>query len=143
VPESYIRFVQTGERVEISLVAYPGEKFEGRVSRIADTVDPQTRTVKVQAEMDNREGRFRPEMYGSIHHVESTAPMTVIPYAAVVQDGNRAVVFVEQTPGQFQERTVSIGKRAGDVVRVMSGVKPGDAVVVDGVMLLKGLLKRT
>ncbi|HEY1910335.1 MAG TPA: efflux RND transporter periplasmic adaptor subunit [Vicinamibacterales bacterium] len=143
VPESYIRFVQIGERVEISLVAYPGEKFEGRVSRIADTVDPQTRTVKVQAEMDNREGRFRPEMYGSIHHVESTAPMTVIPYAAVVQDGNRAVVFVEQTPGQFQERTVSIGKRAGDVVRVVSGVKPGDAVVVDGVMLLKGLLKRT
>ncbi len=143
VPESYIRFVQIGERVEINLVAYPGEKFEGRVSRIADTVDPQTRTVKVQAEMDNREGRFRPEMYGSIHHVESTAPMTVIPYAAVVQDGNRAVVFVEQTPGQFQERTVSIGKRAGDVVRVVSGVKPGDAVVVDGVMLLKGLLKRT
>ena len=54
VPESYIRFVQVGERVEISLVAYPGETFEGRVSRIADTVDPQTRTVKVQAEMDKR-----------------------------------------------------------------------------------------
>jgi cobalt-zinc-cadmium efflux system membrane fusion protein len=143
VPESYIRFVQVGEHVEINLVAYPGEKFEGRVSRIADTVDPQTRTVKVQAEMDNREGRFRPEMYGSIHHVESTAPITVIPYAAVVQDGNRAVVFVERTPGQFQERTVSIGKRAGDVVRIVSGVKPGEAVVVDGVMLLKGLLKRT
>ena len=90
VPESYIRFVQLGEHVEINLVAYPGEIFEGKVSRIADTVDPQTRTVKVQAEVDNRHGRFRPEMYGSIHHVESTAPMTVIPFAAVVQDGNRA-----------------------------------------------------
>jgi cobalt-zinc-cadmium efflux system membrane fusion protein len=143
VPESYIRFVQLGERVEISLVAYPGEQFDGRVSRIADTVDPQTRTVKVQAEMDNRDGRFRPEMYGSIHHVESTATMTVIPFAAVVQDGDHAVVFVEQSPGHFQERRVSIGKRAGDVVRVVSGVKPGDSVVVDGVMLLKGLLKRT
>lgn len=143
VPESYIRFVQVGERVEISLVAYPGEQFEGRVSRIADTVDPQTRTVKVQAEMDNRQGRFRPEMYGSIHHVESTATMTVIPFAAVVQDGDRAVVFVEQSPGHFQERGVSIGKRAGDLVRVVNGVTPGDAVVVDGVMLLKGLLKRT
>jgi cobalt-zinc-cadmium efflux system membrane fusion protein len=143
VPESYIRFVQLGEHVEISLVAYPGEQFEGRVSRIADTVDPQTRTVKVQAEMDNREGRFRPEMYGSIHHVESTATMTVIPFAAVVQDGERAVVFVERSPGHFEERNVTIGKRAGDVVRVVNGVKPGDAVVVDGVMLLKGLLKRT
>jgi cobalt-zinc-cadmium efflux system membrane fusion protein len=143
VPESYIRFVQLGEHVQINLIAYPGEQFEGRVSRIADTVDPQTRTVKVQAEMDNREGRFRPEMYGDIHHVESTMKMTAIPFAAVVHDGERTVVFVEQSPGRFQERRVSIGKRAGDLVRVLDGVKPGDSVVVDGVMLVKGLLKRT
>jgi len=49
VPESDIRLITAGERVEIALVAYPGEVFDGRVSRIADTVDPQTRTVKVQA----------------------------------------------------------------------------------------------
>lgn len=143
VPESYIRFVQKGERVEISLVAYPGEVFEGHVSRIADTLDPQTRTVKVQAELDNRSGRFRPEMYGSIHHVESTATMTVVPFAAVLQDGSRTAVFVEQAPGRFIERDVVVGKRAGALVRVVSGVQPGDIVVVDGVMLLKGLVKRT
>jgi membrane fusion protein, heavy metal efflux system len=142
VPESYIRFVHKGERVEISLVAYPGEAFEGRVSRIADTLDPQTRTVKVQAELDNRSGRFRPEMYGSIHHVESTATMTVIPFAAVLQDGSRTAVFVEQAPGRFVERDVVVGKRAGALVRVVSGVLPGDIVVADGVMLLKGLVKR-
>ena len=143
VPESYIRFVQQGERVEIGLVAYPGELFEGRVSRIADTVDPQTRTVKVQAELDNRTGRFRPEMFGSIHHVESTATMTVVPSAAVLQDGARTAVFVERGVGRFEERNVSLGKRAGDLVRVTSGVQPGDSVVVDGVMLLKGLVKRS
>jgi len=143
VPESYIRFVQTGERVEISLVAYPGETFEGRVMRIADTVDPQTRTVKVQAVLKNPDGRFRPEMYGSIHHVESTASMTVIPYAALVQDGERTVVFVERAPGQFVERDVTVGKRAGDVVRIIDGVSPGDSIVVDGAMLLAGLAKRT
>ena len=143
VPESYIRFVQQGERVEISLVAYPGEAFEGRVSRIADTLDPQTHTVKVQAELDNRNGRFRPEMYGSIHHVESTAKMAVIPFAAVLQDGSRTVLFAEQAPGRFVERDVVVGKRAGALVRVISGVRPGDIVVVDGVMLLKGLVKRT
>jgi cobalt-zinc-cadmium efflux system membrane fusion protein len=143
VPESYIRFVQTGERVEINLVAYPGETFEGRVMRIADTVDPQTRTVKVQAELKNPNGRFRPEMYGSIHHVESTAAMTVVPYAALVQDGERTVVFVEQAPGQFVERDVTVGKRAGDVVRIVDGVSPGDSIVVDGAMLLAGLAKRT
>ena len=143
VPETYIRFVQPGERVEISLVAYPGETFEGRVMRIADTVDPQTRTVKVQAVLRNPDGRFRPEMYGSIHHVESTASMTVIPYAALVQDGERTVVFVEQAPGQFVERDVTVGKRAGDVVRIIDGLSPGDSIVVDGAMLLAGLAKRT
>jgi cobalt-zinc-cadmium efflux system membrane fusion protein len=143
VPETYIRFVQVGERVEISLVAYPGETFSGRVSRIADTVDSQTRTVKVQAEMENPHGRFRPEMYGSIHHIESTVTIPVIPAAAVVQDGDRTLVFVEDTPGHFTERSVSIGKRAGNLVRVLNGVKPGDSIVVDGVMLLKGLVKGT
>jgi cobalt-zinc-cadmium efflux system membrane fusion protein len=142
VPESYIRFVQTGERVEISLVAYPGETFDGRVTRIADTVDPQTRTIKVQAELDNPHGRFRPEMYGSIHHVESMAKMAVIPAAAVLHDGSRTAVFVEQGPGRFAERDIAVGKRAGDLVRVVSGVGPHDVVVVDGGVLLQGLVKR-
>jgi len=79
VPETYIRFIQPHEKVEISLVAYPDETFEGRVLQIADTVDPQTRTVKVHAELDNRNGRFRPEMFGSIHHIESTTRMPVVP----------------------------------------------------------------
>jgi membrane fusion protein, heavy metal efflux system len=143
VPESYIRFVQIHERVEISLVAYPGEMFEGRVSRIADTVDPQTRTVKVQAEMDNRAGRFRPEMYGSIHHVESTARILVIPAGAIIQEGSRTIVFLESAPGRFEEREVSIGKRTGGLIRVVHGVNPGDSIVVDGAMLLKGMIKRT
>ena len=142
VPESYIRFVQTGEHVEIMLVAYPGESFRGRVSRIADTVDPQTRTVKVQAEIDNRDGRLRPEMYGSIHHIESTAETPVVPIGAVIQSDNHSIVFVETAPGRFEQRDVTLGKRAGDVVRVVSGVKPGDLVATDGVMLLKGLVKR-
>jgi cobalt-zinc-cadmium efflux system membrane fusion protein len=143
VPESYIRLVQIGERVEISLVAYPGETFEGRVSRIADTLDAQTRTVKVQAEMDNRTGRFRPEMYGTIHHLESTTKTVVIPAAAIIHDGDRTIVFVERTPGHFEERDVSLGKRTGDLVRVSSGVQPGDSVVVDGATLLMSLVKRT
>jgi len=142
VPESYIRFVQIGERVEISLVAYPGEVFEGRVSRIADVVDPQTRTVKVQAEMNNRAGRFRPEMYGSIHHIEAVAKTPVVPAGAVVENNDgRSIVFVETSRGRFEQRQVSVGKRAGDVVSIASGVAPGDTVVVDGVMLLKGLIR--
>ena len=143
VPESYIRFVQLRERVTISLVAYPGETFDGRVARIADTVDPQTRTVKVQAEMDNRAGRFRPEMYGSIHHIESTAKVAVVPAGAVIRSGDRTILFVETAPGRFEPRPVSLGSRTGDMVRVVSGVSAGDSIVSDGAMLLQGLLGRS
>jgi cobalt-zinc-cadmium efflux system membrane fusion protein len=142
VPETYIRFIQPHERVEISLVAYPDETFEGRVLQIADTVDPQTRTVKVHAELDNRNGRFRPEMFGSIHHIESTAMMPVVPAGAVIEGDGHATVFVEPSPGTFEERTVVIGKKAGDRVRVISGLKAGETVVVDGAMLLSGLQKK-
>ncbi len=143
VPESYIRFVQVGEQIEVTLVAYPGEVFVAHVSRIADVVDSQTRTVKVQAELNNRGGRLRPEMFGSIHHVESTAPTLVVPFAAVVQDEGASVVFVETAPARFEQRTVTLGPRAGADIRVLKGLKPGDVVAVDGVMLLKGLVKRS
>ena len=143
VPETYIRFVQIGEHVEIALIAYPGETFEGRVSRIADTVDSQTRTVKVQAEIDNRGGRLRPEMYGSIHHIEATKPTMVVPAGAVVQNGDRTVVYVETAAGRFEPRTVTAGRRSGDAIRILGGVSPGDRVVTDGAMLLHGLLRQS
>ena len=142
VPETYIRFIRPHERVEISLIAYPDETFEGHVLRIADTVDPLTRTVKVQAEMDNPHGRFRPEMFGSIHHIESTARTPVVPLTAVIEGNGRSTVFVEAAPGRFDERAVVVGKKAGAVVRIVSGLEPGELIVVDGAMLLSGLMRK-
>ena len=54
--------------------------------------------------MDNPQGRFRPEMFGSIHHIESTARMPVVPASAVIEGDGRSIVFVESAPGTFQER---------------------------------------
>ena len=139
VPESYIRFIQVGERVDTELVAYPGETFRGRVTRIADTVDPQTRTVKVRAEMDNSRGRLRPDMFGRIRHTESVRPTPVVPAGAVIQGDGQSVVFVEQSPGRFEQRQITIGKRSDSLLGVERGLRPGERVVVDGAMLLKGL----
>ncbi len=138
VSEKDIRLIQPGGRVEINLVAYPGETFEGRVMRIADTVDPQTRTVKVRAEMKNPLGRLRPEMFGSIHHIESTTTVPVLPAGAVIQGETQSLVFIEQSPGRFQQTEVKIGKQLGDRVPVLAGLEAGTRVVVDGAMLLKG-----
>jgi cobalt-zinc-cadmium efflux system membrane fusion protein len=137
VPESSIRLIQVGERVDVTLAAYPNEEFRARVMRIADMVDPQTRTIKVRAELENPRGRFRPEMFGSMRHTESIQVRPVVPVGAVIQGDGHCVVFVEKGPGRFQQTEIAVGKRTAEILPVLSGLKAGDRVVVDGAMLLK------
>jgi cobalt-zinc-cadmium efflux system membrane fusion protein len=137
VPENAIRLIQPGEQCEVHLIAYPGETFTGRVSRIADTVDLQTRTIKVWAELENPQGRFRPGMFVSIRHIEAIQPVPVVPVGAVMQGNSHTTVFVERSPGQFQETPVTVGKRIGDSIPILTGVQAGERVVIDGLMLLK------
>lgn len=138
IPESAIRLIHVGDRVTITLVAYPGETFSGRVTRIADVLDPQTRTLKVYVEMPNSQGRFRPEMFGTIRHGGAARTLPVLPVSALVQEYGKSVVFVERGPGRFERREVTIGTRSGDVVPVLKGLQVNERVIVDGAVLLKG-----
>jgi cobalt-zinc-cadmium efflux system membrane fusion protein len=137
VPESSIRFVQRGERVEIELTAYPGERFPGRVTQIADLVDPQTRTIKVRAELANPGGRLRPEMFGQIRHIDSVRSLPWVPVAAVVQVKGKSVVYVKTASGQYEPREVELQDPVGEFLPVTSGIRAGDRVVVDGALLLR------
>jgi cobalt-zinc-cadmium efflux system membrane fusion protein len=137
VPEPSLRFIGLGEPVDIEFVAYPGDTFHGRVARVADTLDPQTRTLKVHVELANPDGRLRPEMFGRLRHPGALRALPGLPIAAVVQAYGRSMVFVEQAPGQFERREVLLGARRGDMVPVLSGLSAGERVVVDGAMLLK------
>lgn len=138
VPETKIRFIQPGEQIDLELEAYPGKVFHARVTRIADTVDPTSRTIKVHAELANPGGQLRPDMFGRIRHVESVAPLPVVPLAAVVQAEGQNYVYRETSTGVFDRISVTLGNRLGDQVGVIGGLKQGDRVVTDGVMLLKG-----
>lgn len=137
VPESSIRWIERGERVEIELAAYPGEVFRGRVMRVADTVNPQTRSVEVQTGLENRTGRFRPEMFARIRHSHGTRELPVVPQSAIVRSEQSAWVFVERTAGEFQRVRVEAAEAIGSVVPVLSGVEAGARVVVDGAILLQ------
>ena len=137
MPESVIRHVSPGEAVEVTLSAYPGEKFRARVARIADVVDPQSRTVKVQAEIQNPGGRLRPEMFGEMRHTHAVRMLPALPATALLQLDGRNAALVEEAPGTFREAAIETGPPKGDVVPVFAGLKEGDRVVVDGAMLLK------
>jgi len=136
VPETEIRLIRPGVAVDVTLAAYPGETFHATVSRVADTVDPQTRTIKVRSTMSNPNGRLRPEMFGQIHYAADFQLLPVVPTSAIIHDDERTQVFVEEGRGRFRPVPVVLGNKNGDVVAVTRGLKPGDRVVVDGAMLL-------
>jgi cobalt-zinc-cadmium efflux system membrane fusion protein len=138
VPESAIRLVKTGEVFDVTLAAFPGEVYHSRVTRIADSVDPQTRTVKVWAELANASGRLRPEMFGEVRHIEAYHVVPVVPAQAVVQLQGKAIVYREAGAGKFDAVTVETGKASGGLLPVTRGLAEGDRVVVDGAMLLRG-----
>jgi cobalt-zinc-cadmium efflux system membrane fusion protein len=137
VPENQIRFIRLEEPIEISLIAYPGETFHGRVKRIGDTVDPQTRTIKVRAELQNPDGRLRPEMFGEIRLKRGFREVPVVPAGAIVQGDQKNIIYRQKSEGVFEIVEVTFGKRDGDMVPILSGIQAGDEIVVDGTMLLR------
>ena len=137
VPESSIRLVRINELLEIELLAYPNEPFRGHVRRIADTVDPETRTIKVQAELANRDGRLRPEMFGRIRHSHGERRLPCVPSSAVLHSEGAAWLMVERGPGELEKRRIETGEATNGDIPILKGVKEGERVVVDGAALLR------
>ncbi|MCW5981418.1 MAG: efflux RND transporter periplasmic adaptor subunit [Bryobacteraceae bacterium] len=138
VPESMIRLITVGERIDVRLAAFPGEEFSARVARIADAVSPETRTIQVIAELANPRGRLRPNMFGEIRHEETFETVPVVPREAVVQREGRTSVWREKAPGHFEAVDVKPGRPREGLVPVLAGIQAGDRLVVDGAMLLEG-----
>jgi membrane fusion protein, heavy metal efflux system len=138
VPESRIRLIARGEQVEVRLAAYPDTIFRARVVRIADVVDPQTRTIRVMAELGNADGRLRPDMFGEIRHAANFRLTPVVPAGAVLQTHSGTAVWREKAPGVFEFVRVKSGRASNGRVPVFSGIEAGDRVVVDGATLLEG-----
>jgi membrane fusion protein, heavy metal efflux system len=138
VPEPFMRHIRIADSVEIALVAYPGEKFTGRVARVGSSLDPQTRTLKVYVDLPNPARRFVPEMFGTMRHAGTPRLLPVVPVAAIVQEYGHSEVFVERAPGQFERRVVTTGVRTGDLVSITSGLEANSRVIVDGAILLRG-----
>lgn len=140
VPEVLTREVQVGEVVRIGVPALPGEQFSAKVEYIADFIDPQTRTVRARAVLDNRDRRLKAEMYitGDVEIPPSTA--LKVPSTAVFLLGDTYYAFVEESRGRFVRRALKAEESTLGSMRVTSGLKADESVVADGALLLQQML---
>lgn len=132
--------VKVGQLATVHVPAYP-EAFSGKVVHVGDLVDPTTRTVKIRIELPNQDGRLKPEMFAKVtlQGVADAggAPVLSVPSDAVVSDGDSSAVIVAVGHGRFQKRTIEVGPEQDGRVRVLSGLSPGEKVVVEGALFLK------
>lgn len=128
--------LRTGEVVNVSVPAFPGTTFTGRVMLISTVIDPDTRTVKVRTEVSNPDGRLKPDMFANVEIVTAAHRTAIsIPLAAVIEENGKQVVFVSDGES-YKSRDVTLGIRSADRVEVVEGLSEGDKVVVKGNYLL-------
>jgi membrane fusion protein, heavy metal efflux system len=138
VYEKDLASVKTGEAADVRINAYLGQTWRGRVAAISDVVDPNTRTLKIRVVLPNANERLKPEMFGAIRLLRSTQLGVAAPATAVLREGAAAYIFVQRAPGHFERRAVTLGRSFDhDQVEVVSGLRPGDTILIQGAGLLQ------
>ncbi|KAB8059822.1 efflux RND transporter periplasmic adaptor subunit [Janthinobacterium sp. FT14W] len=136
VAEKDLAQVAVGQTARISVDAWPGKHFEGKVAYVGAVLDAETRTVKVRVAIDNRAGTFKPGMFAHAGFAGASRRAIVVPASAVLQSGLSTRVMVERSALLFTPRTVEVGASHGGQVEIVSGLKAGERIVVkEGVLL--------
>jgi RND family efflux transporter MFP subunit len=131
VPEIYADRLRTGEKVGLTLDSYPGETFDGTLVRNSDSIDPQSRTLNVEVDVDNASGRLLPGAYAFVHlNVPSHSGAVTIPANTLLFRAEGLRVGVAHD-GHVKLTPITIGHDYGGTVEVLSGLTPQDAVVLD------------
>jgi len=132
VPETDLARLSRGEPISVHSAAWPEETFRGEVASVDTRVDPVSRTVTARGVLPNREGRLRPGMFLTVTLLREDVRTLVVPEQAIVPDQSRQFVFVVDGEGRVERREVRTGRRRPGLVEVVSGLDPGERVVVEG-----------
>lgn len=141
--ENDLKWVERGKSVDINVNAYPGERFQGKVTYISDILDESTRTAKARVEILNSDRKLKPGMFATAAISTPSSDnkeVITVPGSAIQQIEGKSAVFVQEGEDGFQMRGVSVGQSSGDYVHVLDGLKPGDRVVTEGGFYLKSVL---
>jgi membrane fusion protein, heavy metal efflux system len=136
VPEDLISNIKVGEEADIALSAYPGEVLKSQVKSVSNVMAPDTRRLPVRMVFDNPNGHLIPNMYADVSFKVPQPPQVMVPQSALLMNNDSTTVFVEVAPWTFVRRTVELSYDEGNQVRVVSGLKAGDRVLVKGGVLI-------
>jgi membrane fusion protein (multidrug efflux system) len=147
LPQQLLAALAAGQGVSVFTDVYPGEMFEGKLTAINAEIDPVTRNIRLQATLDNADGRLRPGMFARVQLALGEADEVVrIPVTAVLTAtyGDSVFVVTEQVDEETGEKTlvaqqrfIRTGRSEGDFVAVVDGLSPGENVVSAGAFKLR------
>ena len=136
IPEQAMREVQVGQSVSATTSAWPDRNFSGRVARIAPNVSAQSRTLTVEAEIENSSGALKPGQFATVRILQPrTDPAVLVPSRAVSTQAGVSRVFVIKG-GQAQQRIVQLGQTEGDLIEIKNGVAADEQVATSNLELL-------
>jgi membrane fusion protein (multidrug efflux system) len=133
VPEIYLSVLSTGMDVTARSPAYPGLKFNGVVAAINSRVDPETRTLMIRAKIPNPEYMLKPGMLLIVDLIKNRSQALIIPEEAVIQEKDKKYVYLIMPDSTVAKREIATGRRIPGKVEVISGLKQGDPVVIQGI----------
>ena len=142
VPEQSARGVKVDQHVEIYIPALGDVRLIGRIVFVAETVDPETRTVMVRTLVDNEFRALKPAMLARMYITGVQNKKLVIPEGAVVREDNRDHVFIAQGNDRFLLVPVELGEAVGQVRPVLEGLDKDREIVLDGAFHLNNERKR-
>jgi len=135
--EKDLALVSEGQSASVSFEAFPGRGFSGRVTYVYPTVSMQSRTARIRLELPNPALALKPGMYADISlDVPPAQPTPVVPRSAVIDTGERTIVFVMGADGVLLPREVTVGQASGRFTQILSGLDPGERVVSSAAFLV-------
>ncbi len=137
VPEAFIGSLQMGSMVKVTVAAYPGRSFEGKVAGIDTRVDPVSRAVAVRAEIANGDGVLKPGMLMTVNLITNQRQILAVPEEALVPLESKQFVYLVTPAKKAERREIKIGARQPGFAEVLSGLKQGEKVVVEGTLKLR------
>jgi membrane fusion protein, copper/silver efflux system len=135
--EKDLALIAVGQSAVVTFEAFPGRTLSGLVTYVYPTVSMRSRTARIRLELPNPTRDLRPGMYASIVlQVPPLEPSAVVPRSAVIQTGERALVFVQKSDGMLHPREVVVGRTSGQLTQILEGVSPGERVVSSAAFLV-------